>query len=245
MTTAAGTTAAATTDRAAQPGPSGPRRRIGPDASSDRAGDEPGTITNETAAAERLDGPLADADVRRAVEAVLAGDGDAFRVLVERESGSVIRTCHRVLGDLHEAEDAAQESFVIAYRSLAGWRGDGSFGAWLGRIAVRTAVRRAKARRPVSRIDPTDPDLGLGSAAGNGVDPAVVALRAEHADDLRRAVNRLDEPYRETVMLRFYGQLSLAEIATEMDHPIGTVKTHLFRGLARLRASMATEGAPR
>ncbi len=134
---------------------------------------------------------------------------------------------------------------MIAYRSLAGWRGDGTFGAWLGRIAVRTAIRRAKARRRVDRIDPTDPDLGLGSAAGHGPDPAVVALRAEHADDLRRAVNRLDEPYRETVMLRFYGQLSLAEIATEMDQPIGTVKTHLFRGLARLRAAMASDGGPR
>ena len=92
-----------------------------------------------------------------------AGDRDAFRFLVERESASVVRACHRVLGDLHEAEDAAQEAFVIAYRSLAGWRGDGSFGAWLGRIAVRNAVRRAKARRPVARIDPTDPDLVLGS----------------------------------------------------------------------------------
>lgn len=172
---------------------------------------------------------------------MLAGDSEAFRILVERESASVVRTCHRVLGDLHEAEDAAQEAFVIAYRSLAGWRGEGSFGAWLGRIAVRNAVRRAKARRPVTRMDPTDPDRGLGSAASGGADPAVVALRAEHADELRRAVGRLDEPYRETVMLRFYGQLSLAEIAAETDRPIGTVKTHLFRGLARLRAAMTAD----
>jgi len=194
---------------------------------------------------------------------VLGGDRDAFRFLVERESASVVRACHRVLGDLHEAEDAAQEAFVIAYRSLGGWRGEGSFGAWLGRIAVRNAVRRAKSRRPVARIDPTDPDLVLGSGPGDAAgadraslaamalglagttDPALIALRSERAEDLRRAIARLDEPYRETVMLRFYAGLSLAEIAAETDRPIGTVKTHLFRGLARLRATLALEGAER
>ena len=60
---------------------------------------------------------------------------------------------------------------------------------------------------------------------------------------MRRAVSRLDEPYRETVMLRFYAELSLAEIAAETDRPIGTVKTHLFRGLARLRVALAADGA--
>jgi RNA polymerase sigma-70 factor, ECF subfamily len=195
---------------------------------------------------------------------VLAGDRDAFRFLVERESPSIVRACHRVLGDLHDAEDAAQEAFVIAYRSLASWRGEGSFGAWLGRIAVRNAIRRAKSRRPVARIDPTDPDLTLGSTgigatadadraslaatalgSGGATDPALISVAAERADHLRRAVVQLDEPYRETLMLRFYADLSLAEIAVETGRPIGTVKTHLFRGLARLRASLADDEVSR
>ncbi len=185
---------------------------------------------------------------------MLAGDRDAFRYLVERESTSVVRACHRVLGDLHEAEDAAQEAFVIAYRSLAGWRGEGPFGAWLGRIAIRIAVRRARTRKPVARIDPTDPELVMGSSTEAGADraslaamalgltgttdPAMISLRTERAEELRSAVARLDEPYRETVMLRFFGELSLAEIAAETQRPIGTVKTHLFRGLLRLRESI-------
>jgi RNA polymerase sigma-70 factor, ECF subfamily len=173
---------------------------------------------------------------------VLGGDREAFRVLVDRESAPVVRACHRILGDLHEAEDAAQEAFVIAYRSLASWQATGPFGAWLRRIAVRVALRRAGSRRPVVRLDSilVEPDGGRlpGSPAGAtslSPDPADVSVKAERADAVRRAVTALDEPYREVVLLRFFGDLSLAEIATATGRPVPTVKTHLRRGLLRLR----------
>jgi RNA polymerase sigma-70 factor (ECF subfamily) len=175
-------------------------------------------------------------DERDAVDAVLAGDREAFRVLVDRESASVIRACHRVLGDLHEAEDAAQEAFVTAYRSLAAWRGDGPFGAWLTRIAIRISIRRAKSRREVTWIDPTDPSRGIDLPGGH--DPVASTLRAEREAGVRSAVARLDEPYREVVALRFFGEFSLDEIATQTGRPLGTVKTHLHRGLLRLRAAV-------
>jgi RNA polymerase sigma-70 factor (ECF subfamily) len=180
-------------------------------------------------------------DERAAVEAVLAGDRDAFRILVDRESAAVIRACHRVLGDLHEAEDAAQEAFVTAFRSLAAWRGDGPFGAWITRIAVRIAVRRARRRREVSWIDPASTAAGIDVPGGQ--DPAISSLRAERAAGVRSAVARLDEPYREVVALRFFGELSLDEIANQTGRPLGTVKTHLRRGLLRLRAAVEG-GAP-
>jgi RNA polymerase sigma-70 factor (ECF subfamily) len=175
-------------------------------------------------------------DERAAVDAVLGGDRDAFRVLVDRESAAVIRACDRILGDIHESEDAAQEAFVIAFRGLAGWRGDGPFGAWLTRIAIRIALRRAQKRRDVAWIDPTHPDHPLDLPGG--LDPASSSLRAERAAGIRAAVARLDEPYRETVALRFFGELSLDEIATQTGRPLGTVKTHLHRGLIRLRGTV-------
>ena len=178
-------------------------------------------------------------DERAAVDAVLAGDREAFRLIVDRESAALIRACHRILGDLHEAEDAAQEAFVTAFRSLAGWRGEGPLGAWLTRIAVRIALRRAQRRREVTRIDPAEPARGLDLPGGP--DPAMAALRAERAADVRTAVSRLDEPYRETIALRFFGELSLDEIAAQTGRPLGTVKTHLHRGLLRLRS--AVEGS--
>jgi RNA polymerase sigma-70 factor, ECF subfamily len=172
-------------------------------------------------------------DDRAAVDAILGGDRDAFRALVDREAASVIRACYKVLGDPHEAEDAAQEAFVIAYRSLAAWRGDGSFGAWLSRIAVRVALRQFRRRKSVVWADPVAG--GDAQSDGRSGDPASLAVRAEHAAELRAAVARLDEPYRETVALRFFAERSLAEIAAQTGRPLNTVKTHLHRGLLRLR----------
>ncbi|MHB8673030.1 MAG: RNA polymerase sigma factor [Candidatus Limnocylindrales bacterium] len=198
------------------------------------------------------------------VDAVLGGDRDAFRALVDRESTSIVRLCHRILGDLHEAEDVTQEAFVTAFRSLASWRGDGSFGAWLARIATRIAFRQAVRRRPVAWIDPIESDSRSGGrdlSAGERevrsrlieqavesrtvADPASIAVRAERTTAIRRAVARLDEPYREVVALRFFGGLSLAEIAVASDRPLGTVKTHLHRGLIRLRVALDAEGIGR
>jgi RNA polymerase sigma-70 factor, ECF subfamily len=186
--------------------------------------------------------PRADRSAdRAAVDAILGGEADGFRVLVEREAATVIRACYRILGDPNEAEDAAQEAFVIAYRSLASWRGDGAFGAWLSRIAVRVALREASRRRAVAWVDPVaqPEDVTTGEAA----DPATLAVRAEHSADLRAAVARLDEPYRETIALRFFAERSLAEIAVETGRPLGTVKTHLHRGLLRLRDALAEREA--
>lgn len=198
--------------------------------------------------------PSASSDDRAIVDAVLAGDREAYRRLVEREGPALVRACHRILGDHAEAEDAAQEAFVTAFRSLATWRGEGPFGAWLTRIGVRIALRHVSRRRTVTWRDParmaggetiTDPADRAAEraamAAAPLTDPAVLSLRAERATEIRTAVANLPEPYREVVALRFFGEASLDEIARQTRRPLGTVKTHLHRGLARLRGTL--EGA--
>jgi RNA polymerase sigma-70 factor (ECF subfamily) len=186
---------------------------------------------------------------------VLAGDREAFRRLVERESVALVRACHRILGDRADAEDAAQVAFVTAYRQLASWRGDGPFGTWLMRIGVRVALRRAGKRRTVTWRDPlapgadsrsmVDPITGaMDQAALDSApltDPAVLSMRAERATELRAAVTALPEPDREVVALRFFAEATLDEISRHTGRPLGTVKTHLHRGLARLRDDIGRE----
>lgn len=163
-------------------------------------------------------------------------------MLVERESAAVVRSCYRILGDRHAAEDAAQEAFVNAFRALPSWRADGPFGAWLTRIAVRVALRAAARRRSVGWVAPlgdAESTLPRTPVASGAFDPAAVALRSERAAEIRSAVAHLEEPYREIVALRFFGELSLTEIATAVERPLPTVKTQLRRGLLRLRATLS------
>jgi RNA polymerase sigma-70 factor (ECF subfamily) len=174
-------------------------------------------------------------DDRTLVDAVLAGDRDLFRVLVEREQVVVYRVCLRILGRPHDAEDVAQESFVMAYRSLGSYRGEGPLGGWLMRIATRQAYRRLGQRRETAELQP---DLTLGAASS---DPLAVTLAGERQRAVRLAVAALGEPYREVVALRFFGEMSLDEIAAATRRPLNTVKTHLRRGLERLRPVLGVE----
>jgi RNA polymerase sigma-70 factor, ECF subfamily len=178
-------------------------------------------------------------DDRALVEAVIAGDQDAFGRLVERETGSVFRVCYRVLGRVHDAQDATQETFVIAYRALPTFRGDGSLAAWLARIATRQALRTAGRRTETASLDAETPDDG----SGHGIDPVSELVEAERAGAIRAAVAQLPEPYREVVVMRFFAELSLGEIAHATGRPLGTVKSHLHRGLARLRDRLGVEAA--
>jgi RNA polymerase sigma-70 factor (ECF subfamily) len=169
------------------------------------------------------------------VAAVLAGEREAFRALVEREQGAVYRACLRILGRAHDAEDVAQESFLMAYRSIGTYRGDGPLGGWLMRIATRQAFRRLGQRRDAAELPP---ELPIGAAGG---DPVAAALAGERERAVRLAVAALNGPYREVVALRFFAELSLEEIAATTGRPVNTVKTHLRRGLERLRPLLGHE----
>ena len=169
---------------------------------------------------------------RALVDAVLAGDREVYRLLVERESHSVIGLCLKVLGDPDEAQDAAQDAFVQAFRSLAGYRGDGTFGAWVGRIARRIAIARATT---AGRHATSDIELAADVVRDDGADPLEHVMDVERSARLRTAVDGLPADQRQVVALRFFQDMPLERIAVETNVPLGTVKSRLHRALARLR----------
>lgn len=152
----------------------------------------------------------------------------------------MIAACRWVLNDSAEAEDVAQEAFVAAYRALASYRGDGPLGAWVTRIALRLALRQVRQQARTILPNVLEP-AWVGPAAPERFDPARLALDAERARSVRAAVAALPDHYREVVSLRFFGELSLQEIAAMTGRPLGTVKTHLHRGLARLRDQVGAD----
>ena len=168
---------------------------------------------------------------RELVDAVLNGDADAFRLLVDRETRTVVAICAAVLRDPDEAQDVAQDAFVQAYRSLAGYRGDGAFGAWIGRIATRMAGQRAADRKRNAL-----PELPFGfDPIDASDDPELQLMSHEHNDAIRRAIDKLPPDQREVVTLRFYSDMPIDQIALVTDTAPGTVKSRLHRALARLR----------
>lgn len=176
---------------------------------------------------------------RELVDAVLSGDDEAFRVLVDREAPSVIAHCRRVLGDPYEAEDVAQEAFLQAYRALPTFRADGPFGAWVWRIASRLAFARVRRRPPQLQADPTRPDGWLAPSLTE-LDPQLTVLDGERRSAVIEAIASLPPSQRRVVALRFYGDLSLDEISTATGAPLGTVKSRLHRALAALREHLET-----
>jgi RNA polymerase sigma-70 factor (ECF subfamily) len=171
----------------------------------------------------------------------VAGEAQAFEVLVERETRRILRTCYRVLGRVDEAEEVTQETFVLAYRALGSYRGGGHPAAWITRIATREAWRHVAARSR-RRSMTTTLDEGAWPVASDALDPATEAVMAEERVRVRVAVGRLPEPYREVITLRYFGELSLLEISAATGRPEGTVKAQVHRGLGRLRELLSEAG---
>lgn len=181
------------------------------------------------------------------IEAVRSGELAAFNALVERYQRIVYAVALRLLRDRYLAEDITQETFLRAYTSLDDYRG-GSFRAWLLRIAHNRAldVLRAMQRRPATSLDLT----GVDHTVRWSVEP-VPASPVEHAarDELRRrleaALAMLPDDQRVTVVLSDVEGFSYEEIAAITGVSLGTVKSRLSRGRARLRALLAADESSR
>ncbi|HTR97780.1 MAG TPA: RNA polymerase sigma factor [Candidatus Acidoferrales bacterium] len=174
------------------------------------------------------------------VERARAGDADAFRVLVERHRDRAVGLALRITRSRADAEDAAQDAFVRAWRALPAFRGESAFGTWLHRIVARRALDRAgSARVRRGREDelPDADDLPAAEPAIPG-DPLL-------ARRLNTLMGELSAPQRAALTLYYLEDRAVEHVATALGMPENTVKTHLSRARAALREAWVREGGER
>ena len=161
------------------------------------------------------------------VELVLAGEQDAFEVLVERYKDAVQNLAYRMLGNVTEAEDVTQEVFVRAYTQLATYKSAHKFSTWLLSIASHLAIDQLRRRRFLAL--PLEDVPFLEWIADRGTGPEQSALQGEEHDEIQTYLQRLPSKYRAVILLRYWYDLSYEEIATALHLTPALVKARLHR----------------
>jgi RNA polymerase sigma-70 factor, ECF subfamily len=174
------------------------------------------------------------------VQMAQAGDGAAFAHLVDVYQGHVFNLAYRMLRHRQDAEDAAQETFLRAYRQLATYRPSERFSTWLLAIDAHLCVDQLRRRR--FGWVALDEAPVVGALFSREPDPEQSALAAEDREMVRRLLDRLPAKYRLVTLLRYTYDLSIAEIASVTGASEGAVKTQLCRAREMLAAEMRATG---
>ncbi|HEV2851374.1 MAG TPA: sigma-70 family RNA polymerase sigma factor [Thermoanaerobaculia bacterium] len=169
------------------------------------------------------------------IERARAGDAEAFRELVESHSPKIFRLVYRITGDEASAEDAVQETFLRAYRSLGRFDARSGFGTWLHRIAVNTAlelVRKQQRHRSRHEEMPAGEERPLPSSDPG---PDRLALGGEVERAVRSALAGLSPMERTAFILRHFEDRSIAEICDQLGLGVSAGKQAVFRAVKKLR----------
>jgi RNA polymerase sigma-70 factor (ECF subfamily) len=167
------------------------------------------------------------------VAQVKQGKMAAFELLVNRYQQRVANVISKFVKDRHEIQDVSQEVFIKVFRALPNFRGDSSFYTWIYRIAVNTSKNHLVARS--RRIQNTQVEFEDAESFGSNEDfrnldtPDAVYSRGELEQTMSKAIAQLPEDLKTAIVLREVDGMSYDEIALEMDCPIGTVRSRIFR----------------
>jgi len=160
---------------------------------------------------------------RKVIERVLAGDSEAFNLLIRRWERPIYNFIVRLIGDRDEAMDLSQDCFMKAYRELRTLKDRDRFSAWLYRIAHNACLSRLRKNHGKTWVE-LDPE------AGHANTPVENRLAVE------KALGQLPPDQREVVILKVFQDLKFEEIAIIQDAPISTVKSRLYMAFDKLRS---------
>lgn len=183
---------------------------------------------------------------RELAEKAKKGDQSAFEQLVLDNQNKVYSLALRLTGDREEAADLAQEAFVKAWQGLASFQGESSFSTWVYRLTTNLCIDHLRRQKRREAVEPSvsldDPDSGWAEPADWGQDPQRRLEQAERGRILSRALDRLPEWQRRTLVLRELSGLSYQEIGQALDVDLGTVKSRIARARMNLRKILLEDG---
>jgi RNA polymerase sigma-70 factor, ECF subfamily len=174
------------------------------------------------------------------------GDIDSFNQLVKRWERPIFALAYRTLGHEEDARDVTQETFLRAFRALAGFKGDAKFSSWLYRIALnlcRDWIRKER-RTPVAAF-PEGLEVEQLGEHESAESVEELAARAELSRQVAKAMQHLPPEQRQAIILKEYHGLTFQEIADLMKCPLSTVKTRVYQGLSTLRRQLGDQMAAR
>ncbi|MGH6957270.1 MAG: RNA polymerase sigma factor [Caulobacteraceae bacterium] len=160
-----------------------------------------------------------------------AGEQAAFGELARRHGSAVRGLVRRMGADAAGADDVAQDAFLVAFERISDFRGEGAFRAWVMKIAARHYARRWRREARNALI-----------ASAEAPDEGAAAFAADDRIDLEEAMRSLTEAERVCVCLCYGAGFSHAEAAGALNAPLGTVKSHVKRGVDKLKARLAPLG---
>ena len=173
-------------------------------------------------------------------EAVLRcqnGDREAFRYLVEQYKHPLFGTAYLMTGNAAQAEEHVQDAFLLAWRGIRTFRRGSSVKPWLMRILVNAVISQQRKRRLATV--PLEESIPLGAPAGQHD-----ALEAsEDRQAVCQALAQLSPEHREVVVLRYFGDLTVSQVARSAGLREGTVKSRLHRALRHMRELLEQSGA--
>ena len=174
-------------------------------------------------------------DERNLVLLAKEGDRAAFRSLVELHMRKAYDIAFGVVNNHADAEDVVQESFVRVYRAIGSFRGDSQFGTWLYRIVMNVALNRASAVRSRARFEVPN----VHESVLHQTQARTMPVEDDLQYHIERAVHELPTLQRAVVILRHINGLSTKQVSGILKCSEGTVKTHLHRGLKKMKTLLA------